>query len=241
MKIKLAHSMTDVDVTKLPDLNDLDGPLAHRVYKGVKTAILNLDFLPGAMIRKSAVCEQLGMSRSPVSEALAKLSNEGLVDIVPQSGTRVARLSMASIREDSFLREALEVAAARHAALHRSDETLGRLLRNIEMQKLLINDTDKEDFIRTDMAFHEIIMATTKIRRLPATVQSVSQHIDRARLLPVPEPGRLAETVSEHVEIVEAIRLQDGNAAQEAMRRHVRQLVKRLEPLEAARPDLFSK
>ena len=232
--------MPDADVTKLPDLNDLNGPLASRVYTAVKSAILELDFLPGAVIRKSEVCDQLGLSRSPVSEALAKLSNEGLVDIVPQSGTRVARLSMASIKEDSFLREALEVAAARHAALHRSDETVARLARNIEMQKLLIEDADKEDFIRTDVAFHQVIMATTNIKRLPATVQSVSQHLDRARLLPLPEPGRLAETVSEHIEILDAIRDKDAEAAQDAMRRHVRQLIKRLEPLEAARSDIFS-
>ena len=232
--------MPDVDVTKLPDLQEFSGPLAARVYTAVKFAILRLDFLPGAMIRKSDICDQLGLSRSPVSEALAKLSNEGLVDIVPQSGTRVSRLSMASIREDSFLREALEVAAARHAALHRSPETLGRLVRNLEMQKLLIDDADKEDFIRTDVAFHEVIMATTNIKRLPATIQGVSRHLDRARFLPLPEPGRLEETASEHIEILEAIRMQDADSAQDAMRRHVRQLLKRLEPLEAARPDLFS-
>ncbi|MEP0943881.1 MAG: GntR family transcriptional regulator [Rhizobiaceae bacterium] len=232
--------MPEVDVTKLPDLSDLTGPLASRVYTAIKSAILDLDFLPGDLIRKSEVCDHLGLSRSPVSEALAKLSNEGLVDIVPQSGTRVSRLSMASIREDSFLREALEVAAVRHAALHRSQETLARLVRNLEMQKLLINDVDKDDFIRTDVAFHEIIMATTQIKRLPATIQNVSRHLDRARLLPLPEPGRLEETVNEHVEILEAIREQDAVAAQDAMRRHVRQLVVRLGPLETERSDLFS-
>lgn len=239
-EIGRSSHMPDADVTKLQNLNDLNGPLATRVYTAVKFAILELDFLPGAVIRKSDVCDQLGLSRSPVSEALAKLSNEGLVDIVPQSSTRVSRLSMDSIREDSFLREALEVAAVRHAALHRSPEILGRLNRNIEMQKLLIEDADKEDFIRTDIAFHQVIMSTTRIKRLPAAVQNVSQHLDRARLLPLPEPGRLAETVSEHIGILEAIRQQDAVGAQDAMRHHVRQLLKRLEPLEAARPDLFS-
>jgi len=122
--------------------------LAERVYDAVKAAILGLDFPPGAIIRKTAICEWFELSRSPVSDALLKLSSEGLVDIVPQSGTRVARLSMAALREDAFLREALEVAAARHAANHRTDETLARLSRNVEMQKMLIVDVDKEDFIK---------------------------------------------------------------------------------------------
>lgn len=232
--------MSDADVTKLPILTDLSGTLADRVYGAVKAAILSLDFAPGTMIRKNAVCEWLGVSRSPVSDALNKLSSEGLVDIVPQSGTRVARLSMAAIREDAFLREALEVAAARHAALSRSDEVLARLNRNIEMQKMLIVDVDKEDFLQTDVAFHHLIMSTTRVTRLPSVVRTLSQHVERARLLLVPEPGRLADTVEEHIEIIKAITAKDGEAAQEAMRRHVQQLLQRLAPLEAARPDLFS-
>lgn len=232
--------MTDTDVAKLPALDDLNGPLANRVYTAVKTAILSLDFPPGAMIRKAAICDHLGLSRSPVSDALAKLAGEGLVDVIPQSGSRVARLSMSTIREDAFLREALEVAAARHAALHRSAETLARLNRNIEMQKLLIVDVDGEDFLKTDDAFHEIIFATTGVTRLPSAVRSFSQHVDRARLLMMPEPGRLAETVEEHIAIVQAIAQQDAEAAQDAMRHHVQQLLKRLEPLGAERPDLFS-
>ena len=233
--------MSEIEVEMLPSLDDLSGSLAERVYSAIKAAILALDFPPGAMIRKSAVCDRLGVSRSPVSDALAKLSSEGLVDIVPQSGSRVARLSMAAVREDAFLREALEVAAARHCALNRSQETVARLTRNIEMQKLLIVDIDKDDFIKTDLDFHEIIMSTTQLPRLPGVVRMLSPHVERARLLLLPEPHRLTDTLEEHVAVLKAIRDQDGNAAQEAMRHHVQQLIKRLEPLEAARPDLFSK
>ncbi|MEL6572201.1 MAG: GntR family transcriptional regulator [Pseudomonadota bacterium] len=229
----------ETDVSKLPALSDLTGSLADRVYSAVKTAILNLDFLPGAAIRKSAICDQLGVSRSPVSDALAKLSSEGLVDIVPQSGTRVARLSMAAIREDVFFRAALEGAAARHAATHRSEEILARLLRNLEMQRLLVADADGEDFFRTDIAMHEMILGTTGVQRLPGTVRTLSSHVDRARVMLVPEPGRMSETVDEHVDVIEAIKNQNATGAEEAMRHHIRQLIKRLAPLEAARPDLF--
>ena len=233
--------MSDVDVSRLPLVTELSGSLADRVYSVLKKAILTLEFAPGATIRKSAVCDWLNVSRSPVSDALTKLGAEGLVDIVPQSGTRVSRLSMTAIREGAFMREALEVAATQHAALHRSDGALSRLTRNVEMQKLLIADVDKEDFIYTDIAFHETIMATTDVSRLPGTVRMLSQHVDRARMLMVPEPGRLSDTVDEHLQILDAIRKRDSDAAGDAMRDHVRQLIKRLEPLEAARPDMFLK
>lgn len=235
------NPMPDVDVTKLPILDDMNGPLADRAYTALKSAIMAMDFAPGAFIRKSALCDRLGLSRSPVTDALAKLSVEGLVDIVPQSGTRVARLSMAAVREDVFLRETLEVAAARYAAEHRTDDVLARLSRNIEMQKLLVVDGDVDEFMRTDIAFHETIMATTNVSRLPGVVRTVSPSVNRARKLLMPEPGRMADTVEEHVQVANAIRRQDAKAAEDAMRYHVRQLLRRLEPLEAARPDLFSK
>ena len=229
-----------VDVKKLPSLTNLNGSLSERMYTAIKKAILSLDFLPGSSIPKSDICDHLGVSRSPVSEALAKLSGEGLVEIIPQSGTSVSRLSMNAIREDTFLREALEVAASRHAAVHRTPEVVARLNRNFEMQKLLIKDVDKEDFIRTDAEFHNIIMATTGVSRLHATVEAVSTQVDRARRLLIPESGRLAETVDEHIKILNAIQNQDEQAAGEAMRYHVRQLLRRLETLETDRPDLVS-
>jgi DNA-binding GntR family transcriptional regulator len=233
--------MPDADITRLPVLTDMNGPLADRVYTALKSAIMTMEFAPGAFIRKSAICDRFGLSRSPVADALAKLSVEGLVDIVPQSGTRVARLSMQAVREDVFLRETLEVAAASHAARHRDASVVSRLSRNIEMQKLLVADGDIDEFMRTDIAFHETIMATTNVSRLPGVVRTVSPSVDRARKLLMPEPGRMADTVDEHVTVANAIRDQDETGAAQAMRYHVRQVLARLEPLEAARPDLFSK
>lgn len=232
--------MTIADASKLPSLSDFSGSLSDRVHAAIKGAILSLDFLPGSSIRKTDVCDRLNVSRSPVAEALTKLSSEGLVDIVPQSGTRVSRISMAAIREDSFFREALEVAATRHAALHRTPDVVARLKRNLEMQKLLIVDVDKEDFIRTDDAMHEIIMSTTGMARLPSMVDAVSAQIDRARLMMVPEPGRLADTVDEHRNIIDAIERQDVHSAEDAIRDHVRQLLTRLQSLETDRPDLIT-
>ena len=233
--------MSEADASKLTALNELNGLLSDRVHSAIKSAILSLDFLPGASIRKTDICDQLGVSRSPVSEALTKLATEGLVEIVPQSGTRVTRLSMDAIREDTFLREALEVAASRYAARHRTPEIVARLKRSLEMQKLLILDVDKEEFMQTDAAFHQSIMSTTKVSRLPATVAAVSTQVDRARHLLLPEPGRLTDTVDEHVAIAKAIEQQDEHAAERAMRHHVRQLLQRLEALKTDRPDLISK
>jgi len=74
--------------TPMPDINSLDGPLGQRIYTVLRDAILSMSFEPGTVLRKGALCEELGVSRSPVAEALSRLSSDGLVDIVPQSATR---------------------------------------------------------------------------------------------------------------------------------------------------------
>lgn len=230
----------DVDVSKLPDMRERTGNLSDRVYWAVRNAILSMDFVPGEAIRKDPICQKLGVSRAPVADALKKLSGEGLVDVIPQSGTRVSKLSMTEIREGSFLREALEVAAAARAADVRTAEQLGKLSRNVRMQALVVEDRDFEAFYACDEEFHDLIMESSGISILPVTVQMVSLQVKRARLLLLPEPGRSSDTVTEHRLILDAVEVQDPLAAEAAMRNHLRQLISRLEPLEKERPELFT-
>lgn len=212
---------------------------AWRQYAALKQAILSLEFPPGAILRKGAICEHLGISRTPVSDAILKLEGEGLVEVVPQSATRVSRMSMKEIREDAFLREALEVAAVVCAAKHRSDELVSRLSRGVRMQRLQVEDADYEEFQKSDQKFHRLILDCCNVSRLHDTIRFVSNHVDRARVLLLPEPGRVSDTVAEHDQIFEAIRKKEPQAAQLAMQAHLRQLVKRIEPLEELRPELF--
>ena len=230
----------NVDAAKLPDLREFGGLLSDRVYEALRNAILSLDFAPGAVLRKGAICDELGVSRTPVSDAILKLESEGLVEVIPQSATRVSRMSMKEVREDAFLREALEVAAVGFAASHRTDELLARLSRNLRMQVLQVEDGDFEEFYKTDQDFHRLILDCCNISRLHDTVRFVSNHMDRARLLLLPEPGRTSDSVKEHRRIVGAIRDADPAGAQAAMQNHLRQLIKRLEPLEKERPELFA-
>ena len=92
---------------RLKPLEAFSGSLGAKVYQTLRQAILSLSYRPGEILRKPEICAELGVSRSPVSDAVARLAVEGLVDVVPQAGTYVARFSMAEIREGAFLREAI--------------------------------------------------------------------------------------------------------------------------------------
>ncbi|WP_350335988.1 GntR family transcriptional regulator [Coralliovum pocilloporae] len=229
----------DIDASHLADIAELEGSLAQRVYQTIREAILSLDFPPGAILRKGAICDALGVSRSPVSEAIARLSAEGLVNVVPQSATRVSYFSMWEIREGSFLREALELAAVAKVAEDVTDEQIAQLSRNMRLQQLLVEDGDYSGFYQTDEEFHGLMMQFTGFKRVTTVASTVSLQVTRARMLLLPTQGRVSETLVEHQAIVDAIKNRDPSTAQDVMRFHLRQLMPRIEMLAKERPDLF--
>jgi DNA-binding GntR family transcriptional regulator len=225
--------------SRLRPLDAFAGSLAQRVYLTLKDAILSLHYSPGEALKKPEICAALGVSRSPVSEAVARLAAEGLVDIVPQSGTFVARFSMEEIREGAFLREALELAAVERVAASITEDQLVLLRRNLRLQQVLLADDDFAGFYRTDSEMHDLILSFTGFRRLPAMAGTAWVHVNRARQLILPEPGRVQNTLAEHEAILAALEARDPAAARAATRHHLGQLLAILEPLMVARPELF--
>ncbi|MCV6587025.1 MAG: GntR family transcriptional regulator [Marinibacterium sp.] len=230
----------DIDAHLLADISTTEGSLAQRVYLSIRTAILALDFPPGANLRKAPICDHLGVSRAPVSDAITRLAADGLVDVVPQSGTRVSYFSMAEIREGSFLREALELATVAKVARDLTEDQRKQLSRNMRLQELLIEDDDIPGFYQADEEFHILLMRFTGYGRLQGIAQSVSLQVSRARMLLLPTPGRIAETLTEHRAIFDAICNRDATAAQDAMRTHLGQLLPRIDTLAENRPELFT-
>jgi DNA-binding GntR family transcriptional regulator len=220
-------------------LDAFTGSLAQRVYASLREAILSMSLRPGDILRKPEICAQLGVSRSPVSEAVARLAVEHLVRIVPQAGTYVARFSLAEVREGAFLREALELAAVEKVAQTITDEQLTQLRRNLRLQQGLLEDHDFGGFYQTDAAMHELILSFTGYRRVAALADTSWVHVNRARQLILPASGRVQSTYAEHQAIMAAIEARDPVAARAATRLHLGRLVGFLEPMALARPDLF--
>lgn len=224
---------------RLVPLDRFSGSLGQRVYQTLREGILSLAFRPGEILRKPEICEALGVSRSPVADAVARLASEGLVDVIPQAGTFVARFSMAEIREGAFLREAIEVAAIERVAPMISEEQLTQLRRNLTVQAALIADGDVPGFYQMDAAMHELLLSFTGFRKLAQVSETAWLHVNRARQLILPVPGRITATLDEHRAILAALEARDPDAARIAVRDHLRQLITYLEPLERDRPELF--
>ena len=225
---------------RLTPLDRMQGSLGNRVYLTLREAILSLAYRPGEILRKPEICAELNVSRSPVADAVARLSGEGLVDVVPQAGTYVARFSMDEIREGAFLREAIEVAAIERVAATITEDQLTLLRRNIAMQGLLLQAGDVAGFYQQDAQMHELLLGFTGFRKLSDFTDTAWVHVNRARKLVLPLPGRVQETLVEHRQILAALEARDAAAARHAVRHHLRQLVRLLEPLERDRPELFA-
>ncbi|RKP54692.1 GntR family transcriptional regulator [Pararobbsia silviterrae] len=215
------------------------GSLTDAVEQALREAIVTLAFEPGMMIDKIAVCERMGVSRFPVSAALAKLAHAGLVEVLPQRGTRVKPIALDDIRQHLFIRSALEVETVRTVARLRDRAIVDALAANLDAQRALAGDGDRLAFHVLDLAFHEILLDAVKLPRVKEVV-AVSRHaLDRARQL-LASRERLAHTLDEHERIFKAIRDADADAAARAMHTHLDEVVAELHRSAQARPDLFA-
>ena len=224
---------------KIRTLDNFQGSLTNRTFLAVREAIIELNFLPGEIIRKHDICNALGVSRSPVSEALAKLRNEGLVEVVPQSGTFVSRFSLQDIKEGAFLREAIELACIEILASNISEQQLIDLNRNLKLQKVLAESDDYQGFYQLDAKMHGMIMDFTGYKNLAKVTKTGWVQVDRARQLLLPVDGRLKKAFQEHRAVIKALEQNDVALAREKMRTHLNQLILLLTPLEKKHPDLF--
>ena len=190
---------------KIRTLDNFQGSLTNRTFLAIREAIMELNFLPGEIIRKHDICNALGVSRSPVSEALAKLRNEGLVEVVPQSGTFVSRFSLQDIKEGAFLREAIELACIEILASNISEKQLIDLNRNLKLQKVLAETDDYQGFYQLDAEMHGMIMDFTGYKNLTKVTKTGWVQVDRARQLLLPVDGRLKKAFQEHRAVIKAL------------------------------------
>ena len=230
----------DQGQSRLKPLSSFSGSLANRSYLALRDAILDLGYRPGEALRKTEICAELGVSRSPAAEAISRLAAEGLVDVVPQAGTYVARFSMDEIREGAFLREAIELAAIEAVAPILTDEQLVALRRNLRVQEALVADGDFRGFYALDGDMHALILSFSGFKKLALVADTAWVHVNRARQLILPLPGRVAATLQEHKAILAALEARDPDAARQTMRSHLGRLITFLEPLERKHPELFA-
>jgi DNA-binding GntR family transcriptional regulator len=213
---------------------------ADAVYGELKEAILSGALEPGCLIDKAGLCEKLGVSRFPVSAAVSRLSYDRLVDVAPQHGSFVARISLNDVRERFFIRSALEGEIAAEAARRMSRADKDALMANLKKEAAAVEVEDRATFYALDVAFHHILTTRLGMARAHDVLEALRVHLERARRLTMSPPGRLRAALKEHASIAAAIEGGDSSAAREGMRRHLDITRAALEALAKKQPGLFS-
>jgi GntR family transcriptional regulator, rspAB operon transcriptional repressor len=198
---------------------------ADRVYQALRHRIRLLELAPGSPIRKEDIAAEFGVSRAPVNDAIARLAEEGLVDVFPQHGSFVAKLQADDVREGLFVRMALEVEVIRRAAALRNPTLVSALQDNMAQQEAALAAGDLQELYRLDEALHDALFAAVSFPRVGKILEAARAPLDRMRQIVLPNPGRPQATVREHRAIVDAIASGDPEFAAAAMRMHLNALL----------------
>jgi DNA-binding GntR family transcriptional regulator len=191
------------------------------VYEEIRGAIVDLRLEPGAPLREAAIATQLGVSKTPVREALGRLEQEGLVEATSFKGAVVTDYSERDLQEIYELRELLEGVAVRAAATEADDATLAALHEVIERSRAARDAEDLALLAELLGRFDQIIFEQVENARIRNLIETLRAHLTRIGKLTEEIPGRVEASVEEHAAIVEAIARGDADEAERAMRVHI--------------------
>ncbi len=192
------------------------------VYEELKGAIVDLRLTPGEPLREATLAEQLGVSKTPIRQALTMLEQEGLVETTSFKGAVVGGYSRQDLLEIYELRELLENVAARAAAESMSEQDRARLDRVSRESRKLKNGNDPARLAALVSEFDDVLFDQVHNSRIRALIENLRAHLTRIGHLTEGIPGRIEASVDEHEKIVQAISARDPDLAEQHMREHIR-------------------
>jgi DNA-binding GntR family transcriptional regulator len=214
---------------------------SSRIYAELRADLVSLKRRPGEAISEAEIAVVYGVSRTPVREAILKLSDEGLLDIFPQSGIFVSRIALAALPEAIIIRKALEATTARFAAQLASASQILSLQAVLQRQREADAAGDRTAFHQADETFHATIADVAGYPGIWTLIQQVKVHVDRFRQLTLPQQGRMGQVIAEHEAILAAIESRDPATAGIAMEKHLERLLGDISATQTVNPDYFDK
>ena len=196
-------------------------PLRDVVFNTLRNAILTGELSPGERLMEIKLADKLGVSRTPIREAIRKLELEGLVVNTPRKGAEVANISAEDLRDVLEVRRSLEVLAISLACDKMTDETLELLYENIDAFKHSIDAKATSDIASVDVTFHDIIYKATGNNRLIQILNNISEQMYRYRFEYIKNKESWNRLVEEHMNIYEAIKNRDKDLAIKSILLHI--------------------
>ncbi|WP_312427577.1 GntR family transcriptional regulator [Lacrimispora sp.] len=196
-------------------------PLRDVVFNTLRQAILKGELAPGERLMEIQLAERLGVSRTPIREAIRKLELEGLVLMIPRKGAEVAKISEKSLRDVLEVRRSLEELAIELACQRMTPEAVEELEKKQEEFKEAVEQGNPMEIAETDEAYHDVIYKGTCNDRLVQMINNLREQMYRYRLEYIKDEDKRQILLLEHDNILKAVRLRKVQEAKEAMREHI--------------------
>lgn len=213
--------------------------IADSVYQKLRRAIVSLELAPATPISENVISGEMGVSRTPVREAILRLTREKLVEVVPKSGTFVARIPLSSLGEAIVVRKALEGVTVRAATAKATPSQILEFRAMIERQREIAAISDPEAFHKADEDFHAAFATIGNYPGIWDLVRQVKVQVDRYRRLTLPQAGRLEMIIQEHESVVDALANGDAELAVRNMEQHLDKLQLDIEVFRDLWPKYF--
>jgi DNA-binding GntR family transcriptional regulator len=207
---------------------DGSSSLEEKVYLALQEQILSRKLRTGEAVTEMKLSRELGVSRTPVREALQRLDREGLIKLIPNKGAVVLGISEQDLMDIYKIRMRLEGLAARIAAEKRDEAFCRELRDNVELTEFYMTKGNIEKVKNLDSEFHDIIYRCCESRMLGKTLSELHRYIASYRKLSLAVSGRIDHSLSEHREIYEAIACGNTDAADALMSEHVERALENL-------------
>ena len=209
-----------------PDLGSLSAiperkPLGHYVFENLKQAIVRGDFSPGNRLVESRIAEAMGISRTPVREAIHKLEREGLIKKLPQGGFYVLNLSREEIEETFGIRSVLESYAARLAAIKHQRQELEPLEEKIEAFQYFLNRGEMEALLKINTEFHSLLYAMSRSPKLVKMINDLQDQIYRFRRIILKIEIMAKTSNDDHRQMLSAMKMRDADRVETLVRQHI--------------------
>jgi DNA-binding GntR family transcriptional regulator len=195
-------------------------PLRELVFDSLREAILLGRLKPGERLMEVQLADEMGVSRTPVREAIRKLELDGFVVMIPRKGAYVASITLKDIADVFEVRAALEGMAAGLAAERITEDEMEQLERSL-LKEARLDSEGISNFVDNDTLFHEMIYSASRNKQLQHIITHLREQIQRFRTTSLSQPGRTRESLDEHKKIVEAITSRDVDSARNLAREHI--------------------
>ena len=189
-------------------------------FRVLRDNIVSIDLEPGSAVSENELAAALGISRTPIREAIIDLNKALIVEIYPQKGSYITLINPELVEESRFLREVLDTAVTALACEVATDEDIMHLEENLKLQEFYLANPVPDKLTEYDDAFHRMIFSIAKKERIYKMKGSMMIHYDRVRSLSLTAVKDI-KIVSDHRAILEAIKKHDGEAAKAAVKKHL--------------------